>query len=93
MSDKEPRTSYIEKRIEIKADLGDYSNVTVSVGFGEHIEWSTSEERRKKLKSITKELSNELQRDLDAFLKANGLRKRCSILTNAPLTKAFDGDL
>jgi hypothetical protein len=93
MSDKEPRTSYIEKRIEVKADLGEYSNVTVSVGFGENIEWTTTDERRKKLKALTKELSVELQRDLDTFLKANGLRKRCSILTNAPLRKAFDGEL
>jgi len=84
MSEKTPRKSYIEKRIEIKADIGGFSNVTASVCFGEDIEWTTADERRKKMRAINKELTMELYRDLDAFLKSTSLRQRCNIMTDAP---------
>lgn len=92
MADKSDnkRSSFIEKRIEVKANVGDYSTVTVSVGFGETVEWETSEERRKKLRAINKELTMELYKDLDSFLKANKLRKRATIMTDAPLKSIWN---
>jgi formylmethanofuran dehydrogenase subunit C len=90
MSEEKMRTSYIEKTLEIKANIGDFSTVTASVKFGENIDWKTSEERAKKLESVSKNLRKELKKDFDTFLKENGMRARTQIMLDNKMKTSYE---
>jgi len=86
----EKRKSYVEKTLEIKANIGDFSTVTASVRVGEHYEWETKEERSKKLEAISSGLRKELKKDFNNFLTENGLRSRSQIMLDNKMKNTFD---
>lgn len=72
------RRSHIEKRLEILINIGNYESLRVGTVFGEDIEWSTKEERQKKLNGITKSLKEEVSKDVNDVLDSFDLRKRAT---------------
>jgi hypothetical protein len=84
------RKSFIEKSLEIKANIGDFSTVTATVAFGENIEWDSAEDRNKKLDAISKGLRKELKKDFNDFLKENGLRARTQIMLENKMKQSFE---
>lgn len=84
------RTSYIEKRLEILINIGNYESLRVGTLFGENIEWSTKEERQKKLNGITKSLKEEVSKDVNDVLDSFDLRKKAtSTLQNGRVKNKF----
>ena len=74
------RESYIEKRIDILINLGNYESLKVGSTFGETIVWESKEERQKKLDSITENLKKEVAKDVNDVLKSYELRQRSTVL-------------
>jgi len=79
MADKK-RTSQIEKNIELCIGLGNFSSIRVGARFGETIEWSSQEERSKKMDSITQNLIEEVGKDSYKAIKLYDLRKRTNVV-------------
>ena len=85
----EPRKSYIEKSLEVKINIGNFSTVGASVGFGEEIEWSSKEDRAKKLEAISQQLRKELKKDVSNFLADNNLSGRTDIMVDSKIKKSY----
>ena len=87
------RESYIEKKIEILINLGNYESLKVGSTFGETIVWENSKERQKKLDSITDNLKQEVAKDVNNVLEAYELEKRSTVLSDKSGRVDFDADL
>ena len=75
---KEKRQSYIEKKFEYVINVDNFESLRVGTTFGETIEWSTAEERQKKLDSLTKSLALEVAKDAKEVMIAYGLKRKSS---------------
>jgi heterodisulfide reductase subunit B len=71
----EKRKSYIEKKLELVVNVGNYESLRVSTTFGENIEWLDAEERQKKLDALTRSLGKEVAKDAKETLMAYGLKR------------------
>jgi len=76
--DKGKRESFVEKKIEFLINVDNFESLRVGTTFGETIEWSTSEERQKKLDALTKQLAKEVAKDAKEVLIAYGLKRKSS---------------
>jgi uncharacterized protein YccT (UPF0319 family) len=76
MATKKVRQSYVEKNIEMLVSLGDFENLRVGTKFGETIEWSSVEERQKKLNAITENLKREVAKDVNDVLESFELKRK-----------------
>lgn len=76
------RTSRIEKSLEILINVGNYESLRVGTTFGEDIEWSTKEERQKKLDAMTESLKKEVAKDVNDVLESFELSKRATTTLN-----------
>jgi len=73
---EEKRKSFVEKKLEFLINVDNYETLRVGTTFGETIEWSTPEERQKKLDAITKSLASEVAKDAQEIMKSYGLKRK-----------------
>jgi len=90
MPDK--RQSFVEKKLEFLINVDNFESLRVGTTFGETIEWSSSEERQKKLDALTKSLAKEVAKDAKEVLIAYGLKRKSSSQYNNKKTKLDDLD-
>jgi len=79
----EKRQSYIEKKLEFVINVGNYESLRVGTSFGETIEWSSPEERQKKLDAMTKSIAKEVSKDAQEIMIGYGLKRVCSSNANS----------
>jgi len=76
----EKRQSFVEKKLEFLINVGDFESLRVGSTFGETIDWSTPEERQKKLDALTKNLAKEVAKDAQEVMLAYGLKRKSSAM-------------